>query len=424
MFTGFHSMLRAAGLQVGVGEWLTVVQALESGQIGPSLRAFYSAARAIVCRDEADFDRFDQAFAAYFQGVALPTPVINELQSWLDSPLQAPPLSTEELAAMEHLTLDQLRDLYEQRLKEQTERHDGGSHWIGTGGKSPFGQGGNHPTGMRVGEGATGRGQAIAMARQRRFRNYRSDVVLDTRQLMVAIRRLRRLERKSRRLELDIDETVRKTAYNGGDIEIVERPERRNQARVVLLLDTGGSMDPHGRVVEAFFSAMKQGGSLREVEVYYFHNCVYADLYSDMAMLKKKPLADLLRSVPPHTNLVVVGDGWMAPRELMSPYGSIEYGMLDDVSGIERLQQLAAAFERRAWLNPIPANYWGESTISAIGNLFPMFPMTVDGMIAAVAALMGRGERRQRPAPRPLWPSTPSTGTGPGQSRGREPWFE
>ncbi len=405
MFTGFHAMLRTAGLQVGVGEWLALTQALDAGTIEPSLRAFYSAARAIVCRDEADFDRFDQAFAAYFQGAALPQALVHDLQSWLEQPIQTPALSPEELEQLQHLSLDELRKLYEERLAEQTERHDGGSKWIGTGGTSPFGQGGNHPTGMRVGEGATGRGQAVAMARARRFRNYRSDVVLDTRQLMVAVRRLRRLERKSRRTELDLDETIRRTAHNAGEIEVVERPERRNSARVVLLLDSGGSMDPHGRIVEAFFSAMKQGGGLREVEVYYFHNCVYAELYTDMAMLKRKPIEEIVRGVPPNTHLFVVGDGWMAPRELFSPYGAIEFGMVDDVPGLQRLEQLAAAFQRRAWLNPIPENYWGEMTITAIGKLFPMFPMTVEGMIAAVAALMGRGERRQKPSPRPLWPT-------------------
>lgn len=404
MFIGFHSMLRAAGLPVGVGEWLTVVEALGSGEVEPSMRAFYAAARAIVCRDEADYDRFDQAYAAYFQGVALPQPLMNDLQSWLDSPIQKPPLSPEELEALPHLSLEELRKLYEERLKEQTERHDGGSKWIGTGGTSPFGQGGNHPTGMRVGEGANGRGQALAMARARRFRNYRSDIVLDTRALAVAIRRLRHLEHKSRRMELDLPETIARTCKNGGDIEIVERPERRNQARVVLLLDSGGSMDAHSRVVEAFFSAMKQGGGLRAVEVYYFHNCPYAEVYTDIAMLKRKPIEDLTRSVPPHTHLVMVGDGWMAPRELFSPYGSIEYGTSDPVPGIERLGQLAAAYPKRVWLNPIPDNYWGEATITAIGKLFDSFPMTVEGMIAAVAALLGKGDKRAKREPKPLWP--------------------
>lgn len=405
MFTGFHSMLRAAGLQVGLGEWLAVVEALDTGAVEPSLRAFYTTTRALVCRDEADFDRFDQAFAACFQGASLPTPLMQELQSWLDQPLQRPELSPEELAAMEHLTLDELRKLYEERLAEQTERHDGGSRWIGTGGTSPFGQGGSHPTGIRVGEGATGRGQAVALARARRFRNYRSDVVLDTRALAVAVRRLRRLERKSRRTELDLDETIRRTANAGGDIEIVERPERRNQARVVLLLDSGGSMDPHARAVEAFFSAMKQGGGLREVEVYYFHNCVYGEVYTDIAMRKTKPLAELCRSVPPLTHLVAVGDAWMAPREMFSPYGSLEYATSDEVPGIERLQQLAGAYERRVWLNPVPENYWGEMTMAATAKLFAMFPMTIEGMIAAVAALLGKADRRPRPAPstRRMW---------------------
>ena len=400
MFTGFHSMLRAAGLQVGVGEWMAVVDALDNGAIGPNMRQFYTVARALVCRDEGDYDRFDQAFGAFFQGTALPTPLTQNLHDWLDNPLQRPALSAEELDAMQHYDLDQLRKLYEERLAEQTERHDGGSNWIGTGGTSPFGQGGNHPTGMRVGEGAQGRGQAIATAKARRFRNYRSDMILDTRQIAVAIRKLRRLERKARRLELDIDATIDQTARNCGDITIVQRPERRNQARVVLLLDAGGSMDPHARTVEAFFSALKQSGGLREVEVYYFHNCPYGELYTDMAMFEKKPIADVLRSVPPNTYLVAVGDAWMAPRELLSPYGAIEYGMADEVPGLTRIEQIAAAFPQRAWLNPIPENYWGETTIAAVAAAVPMFPLTVDGMVRAVSALMGKADKRaQPPAP-------------------------
>ncbi|MSP92145.1 MAG: VWA domain-containing protein [Myxococcales bacterium] len=399
MFVGFHTMLRTTGVPVGLGEWLTLLQALDDGAIGPSLKEFYTAARAVACRDEADFDRFDLAFSAYFQDAALPANVRQPLQEWLDAPIERPLLSPEELAALEHLDLEQLKALYAERLLEQQERHEGGSRWIGTGGTSPFGQGGSHPTGMRVGEGAGGRGQAIASARARRFRNYRSDVVLDTRAMAVAIRKLRRLERSSRRLELDLPETIDRTAKNAGDIEIVERPERRNQARVVLLLDSGGSMDPHARVVEAFFSALKRGGGLREVEVGYFHNCVYSELYTDMAMLERKPLEKWTKSVPPATHLVVVGDAWMAPRELFAGFGAIEYGMLDPTPGIDRLQELAAAYRSRAWLNPIPDNYWGEPTIAAVGNLFPMFPLTVEGMTAAVSTLLGKGDKRQRPLP-------------------------
>jgi uncharacterized protein with von Willebrand factor type A (vWA) domain len=400
MFVTFHAMLRTAGLKVGLGEWLTVVRALDDGLIGPSLREFYTAARAIVCRDEADFDRFDLAFAAHFQGVALPVDVAKPLQEWLDSPVIRPALTPEELAALDRYDLGELKRLYEERQREQDGRHEGGNRWIGTGGTSPFGQGGQHPGGTRVGEGAPGRGQAVASARARRFRNYRSDHVLDTPAMAVAIRKLRRLKRASRRLELDLPETIDRTAKNAGDIEIVERPERRNQARVVLLLDAGGSMDPHCSVVEAFFSAMKQGGGLREVEVCYFHNCVYGEVYSDIAMLKRKPTEDLTRSVPPATHLVVVGDAWMAPRELFADYGAIEYGMPDPVPGIERVRQLAAAYPRRVWLNPIPDNYWAEPTIAAIAQLVPMFPLAVDGMTAAVEELLGCGTKAERPVPR------------------------
>ncbi len=396
MFVRFHSVLRHAGLHVGVGEWLALVAALDAGAVNPSLASFYTAARALVCRDEGDFDRFDQAFAACFEGVELPSPIRDEIEAWLRSPIQRPALSAEELEQIEKLSLDELRALFEQRLREQTERHDGGSRWIGTGGQSPFGQGGSHPTGMRVGEGAQGRGQAVAGARKRRFANYRSDRVLDTRSIAVAIRRLRRLERKGRRFELDIEETIRRTAAQAGELEIVERPERRNQARVVLLMDTGGSMSPHARVVESFFSAMKRSGGLRDVRPYYFHNCPYGLLFKDMAQLEEVPIEEVVRAATPSCHLVVVGDAWMGPYELFASYGSIEAVTADPTPGWERLVQLAAAFPRRVWLNPVPERWWSAETIVAARALFEMKAMTVDGIVEAVAALYRPGSANRR----------------------------
>ena len=403
MFIGFHSMLRSAGLKVGLGEWLAVVEALDKEQVQPSMADLYRVARALVCRDEGDYDRYDQAFAAYFEGTPLPPELDARLRDWLSAPIERPPLTDEEPAELQRYNLDELRRLYEERLAEQDERHDGGDKWVGTGGKSPFGQGGQHPSGMRVGEGAQSRGSAVAGARKRRFREYRSDRVLDTRAIAVALRRLRRLERQSRRFELDIDATIRATARNGGDIEVAMRPERRNQARVVLLLDTGGSMEPHTRAVEAFFSALKNGGGLREVVTYHFHNCVYDKLFTDVARFDYKPIEDVLRSVPPHTHLVVVGDAWMAPYELFSPGGSIEIVTSDHTPGIERLEQLANAFDRHVWLNPIGDRYWQADTIAAVGELFPMFPMTVDGIVEAVSVLLGTAKRKEGRRRASLW---------------------
>ncbi len=403
MFIGFHSMLRAAGLKIGLTEWLALMRALEQDHVPPSLSAFYDVSRALVCRDEGDYDRFDQAFAATFQGVELPETVKKDFSDWLSRPFERPALSDEELAQLQSLSLEELRRMFEERMAEQTERHDGGDRWIGTGGRSPFGQGGAHPSGMRVGEGAQGRGTAIAGARARRFRNYRPDRVLDTRALAVAIRRLRRLERKSRRLELDVEETVRRTAANAGDLEIIERPERRNQARVVLMLDTGGSMEPHTRVVESFFSALVRSGGLREVKSYYFHNCVYQIVYTDIAQLETRPIEEVCRGVPPNTHLFMVGDAWMGPYELHAPQGSLEMATTDPVPGIDRLAQLAAAYPKRVWLNPIPDNWWKADTIRTVGEIFPMFPMTLDGIVSAVSVLLGKGDKRAGQVPRSIW---------------------
>ncbi|MCO4762149.1 MAG: VWA domain-containing protein [Myxococcales bacterium] len=402
MFIGFHSMLRTAGLKIGLTEWLALMEALDAGLVEPSLRSFYDVSRALVCRDEGDYDRFDQAFAAYFSEAELPPKLKDKLAEWLSRPIERPALSDEELEKLQSLDLDELRKLFEERMAEQDERHDGGDYWIGSGGKSPFGQGGQHPTGMRVGEGAKGRGSAVAAARARRFRNYRDDRVLDTRALAVAIRRLRRLERKARRMELDIDETVRKTARTDL-LEIVERPERRNQARVVLMMDSGGSMEPHTRLVEQFFSAMKKSGGLREVETYYFHNCVYNKVYTDIAQFESKDLDEICRGVPPNTHLFFVGDAWMGPYELLAPYGSLEMATSDKVPGIDRLAQLAAAYPKRVWLNPIPENYWHAETIAQVREVVDMYPMTVAGIVEAVSALLGRGANRDQREPIAMW---------------------
>jgi len=404
VFLGFHSLLRQVGLKVGLTEWLALLKALDVDQVEPSLASFYNVARALVCRDEGDFDRFDLAFAAYFKEAELPDKLKKDLLEWLEGPIKRPALDPEEIARLKSMSLEELRKLFEERLREQTERHDGGDYWIGTGGRSPFGQGGAHPSGMRVGEGASGRGSAIAGARARRFRNYRADRVLDTRALAVAIRRLRRLERKSRRLELDIDETIRRTANNAGDLEVVERPERRNQARVILMMDTGGSMEPHTKLVESFFSALKKAGGLRDVENYFFHNCVYNVVYSDIARYDEVEFDKLVKSVPPNTHLFMVGDAWMGPYELFASHGSIEMATSDSVPGIERLERLAKAYEKRVWLNPIPDNYWHAETIAAVGEQFPMFPMTVDGIVSAVSWLLGKGDKRKY-GPTPMWGS-------------------
>jgi uncharacterized protein len=407
VFLGFHKMLRKVGLKVGLTEWLALMAALEAEQVQPSLASFYNVARALVCRDEGDYDKFDLAFSAYFKDAELPEKLRKDLLEWLEGPIKRPALDPEEIARLKSMSIEELHKLFEERLKEQTERHDGGNYWIGTGGTSPFGQGGEHPSGMRVGEGAAGRGSAVAGARARRFRNYRADRVLDTRSLAVAIRRLRRLERRSRRTELDIEETIRRTAHNAGDLEIVERPERRNQARVVLMMDTGGSMEPHTRLVESFFSALKKSGGLRDVESYFFHNCVYKTVYSDIARFKEVELEKVIRSVPPNTHLFVVGDAWMGPYEMFAPHGSIEMATSDEMPGIERLAQLSKAYEKRVWLNPIPDNYWHADTIAAAGELFPMFPMTLEGIVSAVAWLLGKGDKRRRAAT-PMWERSPS----------------
>jgi len=399
VFNGFLDALRRAGLEVGLGEWQALVRALELDLAANSLDRFYLVARGILCRDETDYDRYDEAFAHFFADVPMPSDTRARLEDWLSRPLERPPLSEEELARLPLLTPEELLRLFEERLRQQVERHDGGATWIGSGGTSPFGQGGQHPSGMRIGEGAQGHGQAIVSARARRFRNYRSDRVVDTRALAMALRRLRRLERDVRRKELDLAATIDRTARNGGDIEIAERAERRNQARLLLLLDTGGSMDPHARAAEALLSAVKAGGGLRELRVFHFHNAIYGTLYSDIAMFKSVPFDKVLEIAGTHWHLLCVGDAWMNPHEMFGPYGSIEWATQDPVPALERLHRLALAFKRRAWLNPVPDRYWAEPTIRSVAEIFPMYPLTVAGVTRAVGTLLRKDARPFRVAP-------------------------
>jgi len=238
---------------------------------------------------------------------------------------------------------------------------------------------------------------AAQIAALRRYRAYRSDLVLDVRQIKVALRRLRELRRGGRQDELDLDGTVDRTCRNAGELELVWRPPRRNNVKVLLLMDVGGSMEPHARTVSQLFSAAKQTKHFREFHPLYFHNCVYEKLYKDARFYERMTVAELLRTYGPTYKLVMVGDALMHPLELFEPGGAIDYWTYNRTPGIEWLRKLADHFERRVWLNPEPPQYWAHVTVSAIRNLFPMFPLTLDGLAEAVDALV-KGRKSWRAA--------------------------
>jgi uncharacterized protein with von Willebrand factor type A (vWA) domain len=378
MFLDFFYNLRGRGLKVTTHNWLALIEGLGRGLHGDSLGGFYQLARCVLITSEADYDEFDRAFAETFRGVPDHTrAVLDHLDHWLSDPARLLHLAPELREALQSLDLDELRRQFQERLAEQKERHDRGSRWIGTGGTSPFGSGGAHPTGLRVGGG--GGRSALAVAEQRRYREHRRDLVLDTRQIAAALRRIRRLSRDEGRPELDLDETIGATAKNCGDIELVMQPPRRNNLRLLLLMDVGGSMDPHADVVSRLFSAAHQGGDFRELRAYYFHNCVYGNVYEDAHFTRPVATQQLITELPPTWLLILVGDAYMHPGELMMSGGDwLMSGR--GPTGLTWLARLANRFPRAAWINPEPPRLWTTGTIAEIAGVYPMFHLTLDGI--------------------------------------------
>jgi uncharacterized protein with von Willebrand factor type A (vWA) domain len=393
MFLDLFYGLRTEGIPVAIQEWQTFLRALEEGLHGSSLLRFYHLGKACLVKSETYFDAYDRVFARVFRGVegALGDTVTSELLEWLKDPKNFPNLSAEDLAALERLSSDELMRRFLERLAEQTERHDGGDKWVGTGGKSPFGNAGQHPTGIRVG-GKGGSRSAMKVAEERRFRNYRTDLTLDVRSVRVALRRLRQLTRVGLATELDLDETVDETCRNAGEIELVFRPPRKNDVRLLLLMDVGGTMDPYFEPVSQLLTALHEEHGLREFQPYYFHNCVYDHVYTNARMLRADaiPTGDVLRRLDSRWKLAVVGDGAMHPAELLEPYGGIDPRVTTPTPGVAWLQRLAAHFDRSVWINPEPPESWdGWATTRVVRRLFPMFTLTVDGLTEAVQALVG-----------------------------------
>ena len=394
MFLPFLYALRERGVPVGTQEALNLARALAGGLHDSSLDGFYAVARALLVHSEAHLDAFDQAFAVHFRGVpAQAVALTDELLSWLEEVRAQRKLSPEELAQIEELDLDEVLRRFQERLREQKERHDGGSHWIGTGGTSPFGRGGFHPSGIRVGPPGGGMGGALRNAQARRYRAYRGDVTLDTRQLEVALRKLRAFGREGGHPELDVEATIASTGRNAGELDLVLRLPRKPNTRVVLMLDVGGSMDPYAELVSQLFSAAKRATHWKELRTYYFHNCVYEAVYRSERFEEPLSVEQLLRECDERYHLVLLGDAAMAPYELHGAYA--RRGQVAR-TGLDALLALRQHFPRSCWLNP-EGGREGErfGTAAEIAKVFPMFPLTLDGLGEAVSALT-RGSPHKR----------------------------
>lgn len=384
MFVPFVYELRRRKVPVGTQEALSLARALAAGLHDSSLEGFYFVARSLLVHDEKYLDEFDLAFSEHFRGVSLDAKkVTDEILEWLKDVQAMRPLTDEEKALIEALDPAELQRQFEERLKEQRSRHDRGNRWIGTGGTSPFGRGGFNPQGINVGGGG-GRG-ALKTADARKYKGYRNDLIFDLRQIEVALRKLRAFVREGAQTELDVEGTIDATAKNAGELEVVVRPPRRPDTRVILLMDVGGSMDPYADAVSQLFSAAKRATHWKELRTYYFHNCVYGRLYRTEHFGDPVPVAEVMRQCGPGYKLVIVGDALMAPYELLAS-GSQGPGEAP-TAGIHWLGQLREHYPHAVWLNPESPSDWRGNTIEMIRGVFPMHHLTLEGLTEAVAEL-------------------------------------
>lgn len=393
MFIDFFYHLRRYGHHVTIPEWLSLMQALSLGHGRAHLQTFYHLARCLVVNRESDYDTFDRAFASFFHGVEDDLDLTDELLQWLQDPV-LPEISDEQRAMLEAMNFDELLKRFQDTLAEQKERHDGGNRWIGTGGTSPFGHGGVNPAGIRVGGPGRNR-SAVQIAESRRFQNLRSDRLLDTRQIGLALRRLRRLNKDEGPEELDLEQSIQATARNAGDIELVMTPPRRNRIKLLMLMDVGGSMDVHTSLCERLFSAAHAANHFKQFRSLFFHNCPYETLYTNIALWEGLPTADALKQLDQSWSVIFVGDAWMSPYELTHVGGAIDYFHRNEKPGLYWLQQIRQKVPGSIWLNPEPLRHWHAPSIQLVRQVFPMFPLTVDGITEAVDVL--RGARPNRP---------------------------
>ena len=380
MLIDFFFTLKDAKIPVSIKEFLTLLEALQKNVIDASMDDFYYLARLTLVKDEAHFDKFDRAFGQYFKGVnaAFDTNAAIPLD-WLLKRMQRE-LTDEQKAQLEKFGYDKLMDRLNELLKEQKERHEGGGKWIGTGGTSPFGNGGTNPEGIRIG-GKGGNRTAVKVWEARSYQDYDGERELGTRNLKVALRRLRKFAREGAQDELALDATIAATANNAGYLDIRMRAERKNRIKVLMLFDVGGSMDDHIERTAELFSAAKT--EFKNMEFFYFHNCVYDYLWKNNRRRNAERFAtwDVLRKYPADTKLIFVGDATMSPYEILHPGGSVEYN--NEEAGSTWLARFTQAFPKFIWLNPEQEGLWQyRQSIGVMRQLMNerMFPLSIDGL--------------------------------------------
>ncbi|MBQ4340106.1 MAG: VWA domain-containing protein [Firmicutes bacterium] len=395
MFINFFYLLRARGLKVSMNEWMTLIEALDKGLCRSSLVDFYYLCRSIVVKSESEFDKFDLAFAEFFRGVETADDIPDEVWKWLDEEIRPAMMIDKLKQEFPQYELDELLKMLEERIKEQTEAHQGGNYWVGTGGTSVFGHNGYNPAGIRVG-GESRHRSAVKVAGERNFRDFRQDNILDTRQFQMAFRKLRQFSSRvdAERTELDIESTVQETCDNAGLLSLVYEKPRQNTVKVLLLFDSDGSMTPYAKMCSMLFQAANKSNHFKDIKTFYFHNCIYDHLY-ETPHCRWGDWIDtewIFKNLSSDYKVIIVGDASMAPSELMSRGGSSYYSHYNDIPGIEWLERVKRHFSHVVWLNPIKESYWaydyGCFTIERVGNVFPMFELSLEGLENAIKKLL------------------------------------
>jgi uncharacterized protein len=387
MFTNIFSALKRRGVPVTFNEWLLLQSALSENLMDSSLMRFYHLARAILIKTEAHFDKYDQAFLECFGHIESTEELARVVEERMR---QVPPLelTEEEKRMVEELSLEEVRANFEARLRDQDrEEHIGGNRAIGIRGRSTQGAWGYNPAGVRIGQHVSRLNRAIQIAEKRSFRNYRDDLTLDTRSMKTVLGYIRQVVREGPREELDVDGTVDATCRNAGELEFIWERAKRKRIKLMLLMDAGGTMDPHTELVSRLFSAAKD--VIKDLKFYYFHNCIYQELYTDIYQQTSVPTRKVLDQTNRNYKVILIGDAYMAPSELLSPNGAIDYWYRNDRSGIEWLTDIRKRFRKVIWLNPEPQPWWASvPTTRMIQKIFPMYELTLSGMRSGARALI------------------------------------
>lgn len=388
MLIEFFQSLRKHGLKTTITEWLDLLKALEKRVIFADVDEFYHLSRMILVKDESLYDRFDRAFSEYVERVAAVDITEKIPDDWLNNALQRE-LSDEEKAKVQQLgSLEELLKSFHERLQEQQERHQGGSKWIGTGGTSPYGAYGYHPGGIRIGQHGNRNRSAAKVWDKREFRDLDDDASLEQRGYQIALRNLRQFARTGAASELDMQQTLRATARQGGLLDLQWQPERHNAVKLLLLFDIGGSMDDYIYQIQQLFTALK--GEFRHLELYYFHNCPYEGLWRSNQRRRSEqvPTEQVIQTYGEDYKLIIVGDATMGPYEIAYPGGSVEHW--NEEPGRVWLERLLNKFDKAVWLNPQPQRYWRYyPSVSMINELVEgrMQPLTMNGLQAAIETI-------------------------------------